>query len=187
MGDTWLGEDDRAMAPDRLLDAAGRCFAEQGVSATTIGDIARAAGCSRPTVYRYFEDREALRVAFVHREARRVGAHVRDRIRALDDPGERLVEAVIAALAAVRSNPTLAAWFSGGDAGLASSVAASSSVIASLVGPSVDEHDQAAPGQAARWIVRVVLSLLAMPGRDAAEERALLERFVVPVVAPAAR
>ena len=34
----------------------------------------------------------------------------------------------------------------------------------------------------ARWVVRVTVSLLAMPGRDRVEERALLERFLVPVI-----
>src|SRR4051812_44758041 len=68
----WLVGDVNVAATDRILDAAGKCFAERGVARTSIGDIARAAGCSRPTVYRYFDDRDALRTAFVHREARRL-------------------------------------------------------------------------------------------------------------------
>jgi len=35
---------------------------------------------------------------------------------------------------------------------------------------------------AARWVVRVILSFLANPGEDADEERALIERFVAPVL-----
>jgi hypothetical protein len=34
----------------------------------------------------------------------------------------------------------------------------------------------------ARWLVRVIVSLLAMPGESAAEERALVERFVAPAL-----
>jgi hypothetical protein len=34
----------------------------------------------------------------------------------------------------------------------------------------------------ARWLVRVITSLLLFPGRDAADEAALVEEFVVPVV-----
>ena len=35
---------------------------------------------------------------------------------------------------------------------------------------------------AARWLVRVIVSLLIAPGRDEAEERAIVERFVVPAL-----
>ena len=35
---------------------------------------------------------------------------------------------------------------------------------------------------AARWVVRVIVSLLVAPGRDQAEERAMVERFVVPAL-----
>ncbi len=38
------------------------------------------------------------------------------------------------------------------------------------------------PSPAARWFVRIIVSLLAMPGADAAEERTMLEQFVVPAV-----
>ncbi|HPY25671.1 MAG TPA: helix-turn-helix domain-containing protein, partial [Mycobacterium sp.] len=41
----------------RILHAAGELFAERGVDAVEMQDIARAAGCSRATLYRYFENR----------------------------------------------------------------------------------------------------------------------------------
>jgi AcrR family transcriptional regulator len=43
-----------------LLDAARRLFAEQGVEATTIRQIADAAGVTERTFYRYFEGKEGL-------------------------------------------------------------------------------------------------------------------------------
>ena len=70
--------------------------------------------------------------------------------------------------------PSLAAWFAGGDAAATAELAQGSPVIAAL-GLSV-VGDQLA----ARWVVRVIVSLLIVPGRDAAEERAIVERFVVP-------
>jgi hypothetical protein len=39
----------------------------------------------------------------------------------------------------------------------------------------------------ARWLVRVMTSLFLFPGHDEADERAMLEEFVVPMVVPAAR
>ena len=166
---------------ERILDAAAQCFAERGVARTSVGDVARAAGCSRPTVYRYFEDRDALRWAFVHREARRIGRAVLAEVAEETDPARRLVRAVEAAVAAVRADPTLLAWFTG-DAGAAVEVASRSPVLESLVTGFLGGPADQRLVDAARWVVRVVLSLLVMPGRDPAEERRLLERFVAPLV-----
>jgi hypothetical protein len=49
---------------------------------------------------------------------------------------------------------------------------------------SVDPEDAAAAGRQARWLVRVLTSFLAVPGRDTDDERAMLEEFVVPHVWP---
>ena len=179
----WLADERDALATDRILDAAGELFATHGVTAVGMAEIATAAGCSRATVYRYFENRHALRIAFVHREARRVGADVAVKVRGVRNPTRRLVEAIAAAVDGVRSTPALAAWFADASAGTASDLAASSEVIGALAagflgGGKVDADTQ----DRARWIVRVVLSLLTVPGPSTAEERRLIERFVAPVV-----
>lgn len=155
------------MSPERILDAAAHLFAEHGVNAVGMGEVARAAGCSRATLYRYFPDRRALHVAFVHREARRIGARV---------PAGDLAEAVLASVREVRARPELLAWFGAADAGTTAELAQSSEVIEALgLSAAGDEA-------LARWLVRVIVSLLIVPGRDEAEERALVERFVVPAV-----
>lgn len=174
---TWLEEPRRDLAAETILDAAAELFRTNGVGATGMAEVASAAGCSRATLYRYFENRHALRVAFVHREARRIGALVADRAAAVDDPVERIVEAVLAALEAVRTDPALAAWFRQGDAMIATELAHSSDVIAALSASFLGE------GAEARWLIRVILSFLALPGADEAEERALLGRFVAPALA----
>jgi AcrR family transcriptional regulator len=182
MARTWLSEIPASVAAERILDAAGRCFARAGVRATSVGDVAREAGCSRPTVYRYFEDRQALRTAFAHREARRLGHAVRHTVAGIEDPAERLVEAVMAALRGVRSDPTLAAWYGAADAATAGALAGSSDVIHSLAAGFVGRMGSEAIDERARWVVRVTVSLLAHPGRDDADERAMLHRFLVPAI-----
>jgi AcrR family transcriptional regulator len=185
MASNWLVGDQAALAAERILDAAGRCFASQGVPSTSIADIAREAGCSRPTIYRYFDDRQALRLAFVHREARRLGAAVAAGVSPIDDPAARFVEACLLALAGVRASPTLAAWFAPGGSAIATDMAGSSSVIESMAGTLVGNPADPDHRDRARWVVRIMLSLLAMPGADEEDERRMLERFVVPVaVAP---
>ncbi len=56
-----------AERPAELLDAAMGQFYRQGYSVTKIDDIARAAGVTVGTVYRYFPSKEALFHALVER------------------------------------------------------------------------------------------------------------------------
>ena len=142
--------------------------------------IAEAAGCSRATLYRHFASRHALHLAFVHRAARQIARRVQERTAALRDPRERLVQGILQALAEVRANPATAAWFEPGAAGYAARMSRSDEVIEALMRAFVADLFPRADPLRARWLVRVVVSLLGMPGRDADEERALVERFVVP-------
>jgi len=164
------------MSPEQILDAAARLFAERGVNAVGMGEVARAAGCSRATLYRYYADRRALHLAFVHREARRIGARIA--AGGADDLADTvLADTVLAAVREVRARPELLAWFGAADAGTTAALAQSSEVIEALGANVVGDP------AAARWLVRVIVSLLVVPGRDEAEEREMVERFVVPAVA----
>ncbi len=97
-----------------------------------MGDVATAAGCSRATLYRYFADRHELHVAYVHREARRVGGLVAADAARVEDPEQRLVAAVLSALRHVREAPELAAWFADGDVAATAELAQASPVIEAL-------------------------------------------------------
>ncbi|WP_431951610.1 TetR/AcrR family transcriptional regulator [Nocardia lijiangensis] len=179
----WLAGERTELAAQRILDAAARLFADRGVADTQMADIAKAAGCSRATVYRYFENRQAVRLAFVHREARRIGAAVVTEVDGITDPGERIVTAVLTALRTVRADPLLIAWFRPADAGLAVEIGQTSQVIAALAAAFLPdslagERDRA---QVARWLTRLIVSLLTVPGVDDADERAMLEHFVTPL------
>jgi AcrR family transcriptional regulator len=58
----------RAGTRDRILDAAFQAVASFGLSRFTTLDVARRAGVSRQTVYRYFDSKDALVQALVARE-----------------------------------------------------------------------------------------------------------------------
>ncbi len=183
----WLGSRRAEVAADRILDAAGELFAGADVSSVGMNEIARAAGCSRATLYRYFENREALHTAYVHRESYRLYQQVSELIDGIEDPRERLVSGLTAALRLVRESPALSSWFATNDSPIGAEMAEQSEVIqalssAFLLSLRPDEPDVV--HRRARWLVRVLTSLLIFPGHDPDDEQAMLEEFVVPLVCP---
>lgn len=56
------------------MRAAERCIERYGIRKTTMDDIAREAGISRPSIYRFFADREELLVALTEEHSRMLTA-----------------------------------------------------------------------------------------------------------------
>ncbi|MEB4210233.1 helix-turn-helix domain-containing protein [Mycobacterium sp. 94-17] len=187
-GNNWLGTHRTEAAADRILDAAEQLYTQRDSDSIGMNEIARAAGCSRATLYRYFESREALRIAYIHRETRRLGREIVSRTGDIEDPRERLVASLLVTLTMVRESPALASWFATTRPPVGGELAGQSDVIAALAVAflnSLGPDDPAVIERRARWTVRVIVSLLTHPGRDADEERAMIEEFVVPIIAPA--
>jgi AcrR family transcriptional regulator len=60
----------RLRAPERrstILEAAGRLFGDRGYDATTLEEVASAAGVTKPIVYRHFGSKEGLYLALLER------------------------------------------------------------------------------------------------------------------------
>jgi AcrR family transcriptional regulator len=57
-------------ARERILAAAERCIERHGIRKTTMDDVASEVGLSRPSVYRYFADRDDLLVELITRHSR---------------------------------------------------------------------------------------------------------------------
>ncbi|MGB9222654.1 TetR/AcrR family transcriptional regulator [Mycobacterium sp.] len=183
----WLAQRRGEVAADRILDAAEELFTEHDPASIGMNEIARAAGCSRATLYRYFENREALRAAYVHRETYRLGRELMKQTGRIDDPHERLIASIIATLRMVRESPAMSSWFGSTRLPIGGELAGQSEVITALAAGflnSLGPDDPAAVERRARWAVRVIISLLMFPGRDDADERGMIEEFVVPTVAP---
>jgi AcrR family transcriptional regulator len=62
---------DSMVARTRLLDAALICYQRLGIAPTSVGDIARQARVTRPTVYRHFDSHEDILKNVVRRELER--------------------------------------------------------------------------------------------------------------------
>ena len=106
--EAWDGDPPhRTAARERLLEVAALCVARDGIAGTGIAHVALEAGVSRPTVYRYFKDREELIRSVLLQAGLRLANEVQEHIRAFADPGEKIVEATLFTLRAIRENPVL--------------------------------------------------------------------------------
>src|SRR5437763_9530179 len=61
--------DEESSKRRQILDAARKLFLDLGFDAASMGEIARAAGVSKGTLYVYFADKYALFEAIVERES----------------------------------------------------------------------------------------------------------------------
>lgn len=184
----WLAGVRTEVAAERILDAAAELFTRDGPASVGMNEIARTAGCSRATLYRYFENRDALYSSYVHREARAINRQLSTSLAGVDDPRDRLVAGITESIALVRGNPALASWFAQSGP-LGGEIAERSEVITAMVTGFLLHLGTEEPHtveRRARWVVRVLTSLLIFPGRDAADEREMLDEFVAPIVVPTA-
>jgi AcrR family transcriptional regulator len=178
----WLADEITEVAAERILEAAEQLYADSGLDGISMDAVAKAAGCSRATVYRYFENRRALQFAFAHREALRIVETVGNLIEPIADPQERAVEAVLGAMREVRAKPTLLAWVGPGNTAQLSEILRESPLIESFTARFVGERDDFPDLDLARWVLRAIVSFLAVPGTDEAEERRMVSRFLAPLL-----
>ncbi|HEY2137919.1 MAG TPA: TetR/AcrR family transcriptional regulator [Xanthobacteraceae bacterium] len=86
------GPDDSAKRR-QIMDGARTVFLNQGFDAASMGEIARAAGVSKGTLYVYFENKEQLFEAIVHQQCQTQAEGL-----FVLDPDNRDVEAVLTRL-----------------------------------------------------------------------------------------
>jgi AcrR family transcriptional regulator len=187
----WDGDrPEPAAARERLLEVAARCIARNGIPATGIAHVALEAGVSRPTVYRYFKDREELIRSVLFQAGLRLANEVQEQIRAFATPGDKIVEATLFTLRAIRENTVLRevwqpAMF---DAYLLQGFTQPASItftrvaLGEIIESTGWDEDEAA--EAMEFMLRMILSLLAAPEpvRSETELRGFLGRRLVPAL-----
>ena len=90
----------------RILDAAERVFSDNGVSRTSLDDIARAAGVTRGAIYWHFKDKQDLFAAMVDRVTLPMEAMVaRSSDEANEDPIATLKACAVSCLKSTATNP----------------------------------------------------------------------------------
>ncbi len=175
-------------ARERLLEAAARCIARDGIAATSVAAVAAEAGVSRQTVYRYFKGRDEVVLRAIRLASEGCRVKVDRLIRTLEDPADMIVEALLLGLAELRSDPVLA--------GLTDPSRLDASVTTRVTGRAGIEWARGALGaaiEAAGWseaeaepalelILRMLVSLLVSPApeRSPDELRSFLYRHLIP-------
>src|SRR2546427_260983 len=91
----------------RILDSAFECVRDMGLGRTTMEDVARAAGVSRQTVYRYFPSKDHLILALVLREEEKFLTGVRTSFAATTDLEDACYESFLFCLRFAREHPLL--------------------------------------------------------------------------------
>ncbi|MGC1152577.1 TetR/AcrR family transcriptional regulator [Mycobacterium sp.] len=92
-------------ARERILAAAERCIDRHGIRKTTMDDVACEVGLSRPSVYRYFADRDDLLIELITRHARVLLGRARKSISRHTSLPDQLVEMVLYTAEHARRDP----------------------------------------------------------------------------------
>jgi AcrR family transcriptional regulator len=192
-----LGVREKAGVVERATDALLVCIARFGLSKTTLDDVARVAGCSRATLYRYFDDKAALVRRAVDVELARLTGHAvaaADDEAALDDAAVALVITAARDLASHGALQFLLAHepesilgqlaFAPGDRVLVR--------VGDAFAPAFRRWLSTADARwAGDWLARILRSYVLMPEpsvdlTNAADAREFLEELVIPGIAHAA-
>jgi AcrR family transcriptional regulator len=82
-------------ARERIVAAAERCIDRHGIRKTTMDDVASEVGLSRPSVYRYFADRDDLLIELITRHARALLDRAHKSISRQGSLPDRIVEMIL--------------------------------------------------------------------------------------------
>ena len=186
-GVAWSG--DRPVGPedarDRLLDATARCIQRFGRARTALSDIAREAGVTRRTVYRYFEDRDALISAALLRGVEDFATRARERMESQEDPAEMVVAAGLFALAEIPHDPVVNSIMTDGTTLLtADNFRTALDVVISVLDPLVTAAgwNEEEALDAAEIIMRLTISWASVPNPDRPnrEIESMLRKHLLP-------
>lgn len=178
--DDWLFDGGRqAIATERLYAMATELIVRDGMDEFSVDALAARTHCSRATIYRYLGGKKAIRDAVLVRTAARIIEVVRTSVDGRTGP-ERVLTAIEVAVAEIRCDPMGQLFLESARSGSWTWLTASP-VVANFATELTGLAGDDAP--AARWIVRLVMSLLLWPDVDARAEHMMLQRFVAPAFA----
>src|ERR1700749_2631540 len=180
-------------ARERILAAAERCIDRHGIRKTTMDDVANEVGLSRPSVYRYFADRDDLLIELITRHARALIVRARKSISRQSSLPDQIVETVLYTAEHARRDPLTRHILDPGATSLGKRMVASGAserCRAEMWDPVLDAavaNNELPPGLPRSdihlWlgsVTKMVMAGLEDGDGDVRRYRSILRRFVVP-------
>ena len=175
----------------RAREAVLACIGRFGLAKTTIDDIAREAGCSRATLYRYFDGKPEIVGSAVTAEHARIAAVVIAAGRAAPTFADAVVAAVVAGARELRNHDALQFLLAHEPEAVLGHLAFGPGdrvliAVGDAIAPAFDRwlapHDATRAGD---WLARLVRSYVLMPHppidfTDPTTARAFLAQLVIP-------
>ena len=181
---------------ERLLDAAEGCLGQFGPQKTSMEDVARAAGMSRATVYRYFENRDALLLGVASRQASDLAAEAIQYLGNFNTISDWLVEGLLFTLREIPQRPVFASLVTSLDSSAASKLLLGSTgmiqigvnVLRPMFANAKEQgllRDDVNIDMLIEWLLRVLWTYLNAPSQVATDEdskRKLFHMMLIPAV-----
>ena len=176
---------------ERIVDAALRCFARWGVAKTTFDDVAREAGYSRATVYRFFPGgKDGLLDAVVEAEVARAFVVLGTRLAAATDLEDLLVGGMTTGARLIEGHKPLQFLLANEPEVVLPRISFHEADhvlrrVSAFAAPYIERWVDVDPHRAAEWVARIVLSYVCSPSptvdmTDEASVRSLVQAFVLP-------
>ena len=181
---------------ERLLDAAEGCLEQFGPQKTSMEDVARAAGMSRATVYRYFENRDALLLGVASRQSANLAAEAIAFLPQFNTISDWLVEGCLFTLRELPKRPVFASLVTSLDSSSASKLLLGSTgliqigvnVLRPMFANAKQQgllRDDIDIDMLIEWLLRVLWTYLNAPSQVAEDEegmRRLFHMMLIPAV-----
>lgn len=189
------GEEVAASTRDRVVAAALRCLAAEGLRRTTVDDVAVEAGISRATLYRAFPGgRDTIVAVVVDAELESLTATIEGAVEGAADLREALASTINVAAMWLTANEAIATLMFNEPAVLLThlefekmdrTLAVASARLAPLLARFFDLETA---GRVGEWVTRLVASYLLFPSDeidlcDPAGAGTLVDRHVLPALA----
>ena len=173
---------------ERLLDAAEGCLEQFGPQKTSMEDVARAAGMSRATVYRYFENRDALLLGVASRQAADLATEAMAFLARFSTLSDWLVEGCLFTLREIPKRPVFASLVTSLDSSAASKLLLGSTgmiqigvnVLRPMFGNAKQQgllRDDLDIDMLIEWLLRVLWTYLNAPSQVATDEDSMRKLF----------
>jgi len=181
---------------ERLLDAAEGCLEQFGPQKTSMEDVARAAGMSRATVYRYFENRDALLLGVASRQSSALAAEAINYLAQFNTISDWMVEGLLFTLREIPRRPVFASLVTSLDSRASGSLFLGSTGLVQI-GVNVLQpifanakaqgllRDDVDPEMLVEWLLRMLWTYLNAPSQVATDEegmRKLFRMMLIPAV-----